>query len=124
MTGTSGEHGRTPNDAWRGLLAGLRAESDWASAALLPVAMAAAVHPRLSKLTPFQSMGSLCFSRTGWPYTNDCPRIDVRPTADGWMVCGPPNEAGEPVTILLDTDQLPAAIACAAANLPPEAANG
>jgi len=40
--------------------------------------MAAATRPRLRRLMPFLSMGRLCFSsRTGWPYTSECPMIRV-----------------------------------------------
>lgn len=118
MTVTTDEPGRAPGEAWRRYLAYLAEESDWPCPALLQVGVAAVAHPKLSRLFPFQAMASFCFSRTAWPYTNDCPCITVVRDGDRWMVSASPYEPGAR-TRLLDTDRLEDAVACVADNLPP-----
>jgi hypothetical protein len=97
----------------------LEDESHWPSPALLGVAVAAVDHPKLSRLFPFQAMASLCFSRTDWPHTKDCPCINVRRDGGRWTVLARPYGAEEPPPVLLDTDRIEDAVACVAANLPP-----
>ena len=65
---------------WEALLGSLAADDDWVARGLLPVGRTARSDERLGRLFPFISMSRLCFSRSTWPFTNDCPTIEVDPT--------------------------------------------
>jgi len=71
--------------------------STWPEDMLYDVFVVAA-RGRLRKLMPFTSLSRACFSTTtGFPYTNDCPAIEVMRGGDCRVFCPGEMDTGNPV---------------------------